>query len=216
LSADLRPPPSAVCVALPDADVAHVPDFLPVDVADRALAQIRAETAWEQHRVRVCGREHRCPRLSAWCGDAGAVYRYSGQTLWPRSWAPGITEIRERVESLLAERFDGVLLNLYRDGRDGMGWHSDDERELGESPTIASVSLGAARRFRLKHRSRTDIAPYEWQLGHGSLIVMRGPTQRHWRHCVPKTRRPVGERVNLSFRAVSTPHDRVSSGRRIE
>jgi alkylated DNA repair dioxygenase AlkB len=144
------------------------------------------------------------------------VYRYSGQTLWPRPWAPRITEIRERVETLLAERFDGVLLNLYRDGRDGMGWHSDDERELGESPTIASVSLGAVRRFRLKHRSRPDIAPCEWQLGHGSLIVMRGPTQRHWRHSVPKTRRPVGERVNLSFRAVSTPRGRASSGRRIE
>jgi alkylated DNA repair dioxygenase AlkB len=216
LSDDPRATPRGNSVSLPDGDVSYLPDFLPADVADRVLAQIHAEAQWEQHRVRVCGREYECPRLSAWYGDAGAVYRYSGQTLWPRPWTPAIYEIRERVETLLAERFDGVLLNLYRDGRDGMGWHSDDERELGESPTIASVSLGAARRFRLRHRSRPDVAPCEWNLGHGSLIVMRGPTQRYWRHCVPKTRRPVGERVNLSFRAVPMPRGRSSIGEGIE
>jgi len=194
--------PAVQALDLPDADVVHVPDFLPLAVADRLLAALGGEIAWTQHRVRVFGREHPCPRLSAWYGDPHAVYRYSGQTLAPEPWTPALAELRARVEAFCAERFDGVLLNLYRDGRDGMGWHSDDERELGPAPTIASVSLGEARRFQLRHRVRRDLPVATLPLAHGSLLVMRGATQRHWRHGVPKTRRAVGARLNLSFRCV--------------
>ena len=200
--------------ALPDAEILYDPDFLPARIADRLQARLVEEITWEQHRVRVFGREHPCPRLSAWYGDPGASYRYSGQTLEPRSWTPALLDLRRRVEAALGERFDGVLLNFYRDGKDGMGWHSDDERELGESPTIASVSLGAERRFLLKHRSRRDAEVREWALGHGSLIVMAGPTQRHWKHSVPKTRRAVAERLNLSFRTIVGAADGAEPGGR--
>jgi alkylated DNA repair dioxygenase AlkB len=98
--------------------------------------------------------------------------------------------------------FDSVLANRYRDGRDSMGWHSDDEKELGPDPVIASVSLGAGRRFRLRHRSRPDLATLDLVLEHGSLLVMQGATQHHWKHCLPRTARPVGERINLTFRRV--------------
>jgi len=195
----------APAVALPGADVEYVPDFLDPKAADRLLGRLRDEIAWSQHRVRVFGREHPCPRLSAWYGDAGATYRYSGQTLEPLVWTRALGDLRRRVEDHCGERFDGVLLNLYRDGRDGMGWHSDDERELGADPTIASVSLGAVRRFQLRHRTRKEVATETWPLAHGSLFVMRGTTQRHWRHAVPKTKRAVGARINLSFRRVLGP-----------
>ncbi len=186
----------------PDADVCYLPQFLADDVADRLLSALRTEILWSQHRVRLFGREHASPRLSAWYGDADAVYRYSGQTLRPLPWTGSLEIVRDRVQRFCGQPFDGVLLNLYRDGRDGMGWHSDDERELGPEPSIASVSFGAARRFRMRHRTRTDVPPRSLLLEHGSLLWMRGSTQQHWRHAIPKTSAPVGARLNLTFRAL--------------
>jgi alkylated DNA repair dioxygenase AlkB len=197
---------------LPDADIGYLPDFLPARLADRLLAALRAEIRWSQHRVRLFGREHRSPRLSAWYGDPDAVYRYSGQTLRPVPWTASLEVLRERVQRFCHQPFDGVLLNLYRDGRDGMGWHSDDERELGAEPSIASVSLGAPRRFRLKHRTRPDVTARTLVLEHGSLLWMRGATQQHWRHSIPKTRTPVGERLNLTFRAIACRSKAASMG----
>jgi alkylated DNA repair dioxygenase AlkB len=114
-------------------------------------------------------------------------------------WTPELQRIRQRVEELTAHRYNSVLLNLYRDGRDGMGWHADDEPELGREPVIASVSLGATRRFKLRHR-RSRIAASALDLAHGDLLLMAGQTQHEYAHAVPKTARPVGERVNLTFR----------------
>lgn len=188
---------------IPDGEVSYWPQFLDGEEADRLFEGIRNEAAWQQHHVKLFGKVHPCPRLSCWQGEAGAVYRYSGQTLVPDPLSTHVALLRDRLAETIGEHFDGVLLNLYRDGRDAMGLHSDDERELGPRPTIASVSLGARRCFRLKHRTRSDLAPVDWTLEHGSLIVMRGETQQHWRHGVPRTRKAVGERLNLSFRQVA-------------
>lgn len=194
-------------LALRGAEVEYVPGFLSAGEADRLLARIREEVVFEQHRVRLFGREHPCPRLSAWHGDPHAVYRYSGQTLSPAPWTPTLAALRARVAAHCGEAFDAVLLNWYRDGRDGMGWHSDDEPELGPAPTLASVSLGGARRFVMKARGSGASSParHAWVLEHGSLFVMRGPTQHNWRHAVPKTRRGVAPRLNLTFRRVVGP-----------
>ena len=148
------------------------------------------------------GREVDTPRLTAWYGDPGVSYAYSGAVHDARPWPPEVARLRDRLHDELGVRFNGVLGNLYRDGRDAMGWHSDDERELGPRPVIASVSLGAARRFRLRHRTSADAPSLDLPLQHGSLLVMRGDTQRCWRHCVPRTARTCSARVNLTFRRI--------------
>lgn len=173
-------------------------------MADVLLQRLRDECQWRQHEVRIAGRTLPCPRLSAWHGDAGAVYGYSGSRHSPAAWTPALTALREQVEKTTGAHFNSVLANLYRDGRDSMGWHSDDEPELGEHPLIAAVSLGAERRFLLRHRRRKDVQGHALDLAHGSLLLMAGDTQRHWRHSVPKTRRHVAPRISLTFRLVST------------
>lgn len=154
------------------------------------------------------GRPVRVPRLVAWHGDPAAVYTYSGTEHLPRPWTPALERVRRRAEALTGHAFNAVLLNLYRDGRDGMGWHADDEPELGPEPVVASASFGATRRFCLRHRRRRDLK-LDVPLGHGSLLLMHGATQRHWLHAVPKTRQPVGARINLTFRRVrpAVPRD---------
>ena len=144
------------------------------------------------------GREVDCPRLSGWEGDA--AYSYSGLTLRPAPWTPGVTAVRRRIEAATGDAFNSVLANLYRDGGDRMGWHADDEPELGRSPVIASASFGAPRRFLL--RPKRGGASVCILLEPGSLLVMRGATQRHWTHSVPPTRRTVGPRINLTFRRI--------------
>lgn len=188
---------------LPDAEVLLDPHWLNAAVADALLATLRDGLAWENHAVRLFGREHPAPRLSCWIGDAGARYRYSGLVREPRPWTPALAGLRDRLAAELGVPFDSVLANLYRDGRDAMGWHADDERELGPSPTIASVSLGAVRRFVLRHR---DGAPrLALDLPSGSLLVMRGRTQATYRHALPRTARAVGPRINLTFRRIVAP-----------
>jgi alkylated DNA repair dioxygenase AlkB len=188
-------------IPLVDGDLRILHAFVSKDEGDALLALLRTSIPWEQHRVRIHGRAVDCPRLSCWLGDPGARYAYSGLVLEPRPWG-GVSDLRLRIAAELDVPFNSALANLYRDGRDSMGWHSDDEPELGPEPTIASLSLGAVRRFRLRHRRRSDLEPVALDLPHGSLLVMRGATQRHWRHQVPKTRRPVAPRLNLTFRWV--------------
>ena len=143
------------------------------------------------------------PRLSAWHGDPDARYAYSGIVHDPLPWLPVLLEIKARIEAALASRFNAALANLYRDGRDGMGWHSDNERELGSTPMIASASFGAVRRFALRHRAsgrRESLL-----LDSGSLLIMAGDSQRCWQHALPKTAKPCGPRINLTFRYVVAP-----------
>lgn len=192
--------------ALPlrDAELWFDAAWLAADEADALFAELRESIPWERHRIRLFGREVDSPRLSCWIGDPGAAYVYSRARFDPRPWPPALHELRARVSAAAGEAFNSVLANRYRDGGDSMGWHSDDEPELGPAPVIASLSLGAPRRFVLQHRDdkalRREIA-----LPHGSLLVMRGETQRYWRHALPKTARPVGARINLTFRRILLP-----------
>lgn len=188
-------------IDLPDADVVlHDGFFAPAD-ADRLLAELTATTAWRQETITIYGRPVAVPRLTAWYGDPGASYTYSGLTMAPAPWTPALQEVRAAVEDAAGGHFNGVLANLYRDGSDSVGWHSDDESELGPAPVIASASFGATRTFQLRHKRARDLR-HEVALTHGSVLMMRGPTQRHWRHQVPKTARVVGPRVNLTFRRI--------------
>jgi alkylated DNA repair dioxygenase AlkB len=186
-----------------DGDVVFDAGFFSDSEADRLLTALLSSLLWEQHRVRVYGRTHPAPRLSAWHGDEGLRYTYSGLTLEAQPWTPELQDIRSQIEAAAGTSFNTVLLNQYRNGKDSMGWHSDDEPELGTNPVIASVSFGDARRFIMRHRTRDDIDRIELALGHGSVLIMRGATQHNWQHHVPRTARSVGTRVNLTFRLVS-------------
>ena len=188
-------------VPLPDDELYLLPRFLAQTEATRLFDALSAGLAWAPHRVRLFGREHLTPRLCAWYGDPGARYAYSGQALEPLPWPPALAHLRAQLKTTLGHAFNSVLCNLYRNGADSMGWHSDDEASLGPRPVIVSLSLGATRRFALRHRARR-YRSVTLALGHGDLLVMAGDTQRHWQHAVPKTCQPVGPRINLTFRWV--------------
>lgn len=187
---------------LPDGEPRLWPAAFAPDEAARLLDALRRQVCWREEEVLIFGQRRQVPRLVAWHGDPGASYVYSGTDHQPAPWLPDLLRIRERVTKLCGADFNAVLLNLYRDGRDGMGWHADDEPELGRDPVIASVSLGATRRFCLRHRRRKDLK-LDLDLPHGSLLCMSRATQHHWVHALPKTRRPVGERINLTLRRVA-------------
>ncbi|MGB7904534.1 MAG: alpha-ketoglutarate-dependent dioxygenase AlkB [Steroidobacteraceae bacterium] len=184
---------------LPDAEVRLWPQALSPDEADGWFSALRSRIDWQQEEILIFGERRRVPRLVAWYGDPGTTYTYSGTAHEPLPWTVELQSIRARVEAVSGYRYNSVLLNRYRDGRDGMGWHADDEPELGLNPVIASVSLGATRRFCLRHRRHKD-RKLDLLLPHGSLLCMGGTTQHHWVHALPKTRLPVGERINLTFR----------------
>lgn len=189
------------------ADVRYIEAYLAAAEADELFSLLRSRLEWRQDRIRIFGQEHELPRLQAWYGDAGARYAYSGMALEPCPWIEPLSELRARLERdvpLLSDdfagaRFNSVLANLYRDGRDSNGWHADDEPELGPRPLIASISLGETRRFRMRSISPGH-APISLDLVHGSLLLMAGDTQRTCRHQVPKTARSVGARINLTWR----------------
>ena len=187
---------------LPGADLLFDPTFLDAAEAGELLGHLMAAAAWEQRTIRLFGQDFPQPRLTAWYGDPEAQYTYSSLTWEPRPWLPALAALRQRLETATHTRYNSVLLNLYRDGGDSMGWHADDEPELGPAPVIASLSLGAVRRFRLRPRAGLTHAPFGIDLPAGSLLLMRGPTQQHWQHALPKTTRPVGLRLNLTFRWV--------------
>lgn len=186
---------------LPGADLRFDPCWMAAGDADALAEALHLDAEWEVHRLRLFGRWVDSPRLSCWIGDADARYRYSGALFEPRPWPTALLRVRQQLQEATGARFNSVLANLYRNGQDAMGWHSDDEAELGRNPLIASLSLGATRKFALRHR--TDPAcKLALQLGHGSLLIMAGDTQRNYRHALPRTARPVGARINLTFRQV--------------
>jgi alkylated DNA repair dioxygenase AlkB len=191
-----------VCVALsrPPAEVAYYPNFLSRSGADGYFAALRASIAWREEEVMMYGRMVRVPRLTAWYGDREAFYTYSFARHRPQPWTAVLRELRAAVESFTGDRFNSVLLNLYRSGRDSVAWHADDERELGPRPAIASVSLGTPRTFAMRARDRSKA--FSIVLEHGSLLLMRGDSQRCYQHAVPKEPRIAGERINLTFRTI--------------
>lgn len=190
---------------LPDADVRLWRGFLSVEDADRLMAALLHEVEWRQDTVTVYGRRHLQPRLAQWFGPPGLAYRYSGVTMTPAPWPQSLREVRGRLDAMAPEAFNSALANLYRDGQDAMGWHADNEPELGPEPVIASLSLGATRDFRLKHRDRPDIAPVTLHLRHGDLLWMAGDTQRAWLHALPRRARVSTPRINLTFRTLVAP-----------
>lgn len=196
-------------IELPGADVVLQPRWLAPAEADALLATLLATIPWENHRIRLFGRELATPRLSCWIGDAGTGYVYSGTRFEPHAWPSALAALRLRVEAACGGRFNSVLANLYRDGNDSMGWHSDDEPELGAQPVIASLSLGAERRLRFRRRlprgvRATAADVLSLPLPHGSLLRMAGATQTLYRHELPKTRVAAGPRINLTFRRIET------------
>ncbi len=197
--------PTCLTVELSGADVRLYPDLL-LERSDEWFKALGEQIDWQQHRLTLFGRTMNAPRLSAWYGEPDAHYAYSNIKLQPKAWLTPLLEIKQIVEASSGEKFNSVLANLYRSGKDSMGWHADDEVELGDQPVIASVSLGAQRHMRWRHKQRA-FAPQSTDLPNGSLLLMRGETQRYWQHCVPKiagydSARNSSERINLTYRRV--------------
>jgi len=174
--------------------------FLDPVQAEGAFRELLESNPWESNEIVVFGQKHREPRLSTWHADEGIRYTYSNLERVPVAWSPVLLRLRELCEEVSNARFNSVLVNLYRDGNDGVGWHADDERENGPEPVIASLSLGASRRFDFHHRFLKQVENI--QLNSGDLVVMSGLSQSHWVHRIAKTKRHVGPRINLTFRKV--------------
>lgn len=174
---------------------------IPPAAADALFARLLERIAWRAEVALVMGRRIALPRLTAWYGEG--TYSYSGIRNDPAPWTAELIQARAVAERCAGAAFNAVLANLYRDGRDSVSWHADDEPAMGDAPVIASLSLGAVRRFRLRHKTIRDLA-VGLDLPHGSCLVMAGATQRHWLHQLPKTARPVGPRINLTFRRCLT------------
>ncbi|WP_448560944.1 alpha-ketoglutarate-dependent dioxygenase AlkB family protein [Trichothermofontia sp.] len=209
-------PPVPTVIPIANGELSLYDACLTPAQADRTFAHLQTAIPWRQESITIFGKRYRQPRLIAWYGDRGKTYTYSGLVLDPLPWTEHLLYLKKQVEVLAGSSFNSVLLNYYRDGQDSMGWHSDDEPELGTNPVIASLSLGASRRFclRPRHRavtrsqskqSRSDQPKVELELTHGSLLVMAGATQHHWQHAVPKTAKAIGPRVNLTFRWIYSP-----------
>lgn len=192
---------------LPGGSLQLIRDFLPKSIHQTLFEQLSENLEWEQTRIRMAGKLIPIPRLNAWYGDESAEYRYSGTSFHALPWIEPLIRIRKLIEQRCGRRFNSVLANLYRDGRDSVSWHADDEPELGKDPFIASLSLGQERRFQLKHRRDKSISRIDIDLPDNSLLLMGGALQHHWIHQVPKTRKPVSARINLTFRWIEPPEN---------
>lgn len=179
--------------------VYHGPIFTSAEAAEY-FEKLRGSVPWESDEVVMFGRRHVTSRKVAWFGDAGCDYAYSGTKKAALPWTAELLELKAVAEAKAGEEFNSCLLNLYHDGGEGMGWHSDDERSLGERPVIASMSFGAARRFVFRHKE--DGRKVEVGLEDGSLLVMGPGTQEAWQHSLPKSKRVTEPRINLTFRRI--------------
>jgi alkylated DNA repair dioxygenase AlkB len=189
--------------ALPlrNADVLLYRQFFTPQESDTLLHDLTDEINWKQESIRVPGRQVPLPRLTAWYGDPGLIYRWSGIVQHPQPWTYTLLAIKGRIEAETQSSYNSVLLNLYRSEQDSVSWHSDAEACL--DPVIASVSLGAARAFQFRNIENPK-QKYALDLPHGSLLLMRGETQQHWKHRIPKASTPFAPRINLTFRTIHT------------
>lgn len=185
---------------LADADVEYRSNFYAEGEAWSLYALLLNQTEWRQDTITVYGKAHLTPRLSSWIGESWMDYAYSNHTMKAQEWSPMLLSIKQKIEQSTGDSFNSVLLNYYRDGQDSNGWHSDDEPELGQNPIIASLSLGAPRDFHLRHKGDKSLT-HKMNLQHGSLLMMRGETQAHWQHHIPKRAKAEG-RLNLTFRTI--------------
>jgi len=188
-----------ITTELKDGEILYDRNFLSSVEASRYFKILRNETAWQQDQIKVFGKVYDQPRLTALYANNNFPYSYSNITMYPSPFSATLLEIKEKVEQQLKKEFTTCLLNLYRHGQDSNGWHADNEKELGKNPIIASVSLGAERMFYMKHRTDNS-QKIKINLIHGSLLVMSGSTQHYWLHQIPKTKKHVEERINLTFR----------------
>jgi alkylated DNA repair dioxygenase AlkB len=189
-------------IPMENAEVHYLPNLPLAQTPDIVLRRLIDEVPWRAEKVVVWGRSYPQPRLIAWYGDAGMIYTYSGIQLTPLPWTGTLLDIKKRVEAAAGTNFNSVLVNYYRDHRDSMGLHSDDEPELGERPILASLSLGEERTFIMRHKRDKGLKPVRLKLASGSLLLMKGDTQRYWKHGIDKETRPCGPRVNLTFRRI--------------
>lgn len=185
---------------LPDAELIYYPDFLQPKMADFLYAYLLNSIPWKQQNIKLFGKEIPQPRLTAFFAEKGISYTYSGLQLQSNSFLSEIQKFKEQVEKISEINFNTCLANLYRDGKDSMGWHADDEKVLGENPVIASISLGGVRRFQWKHKTKS--LKEELALEHGSLLLMKGSMQHFWKHQLPKTTKQISPRINLTFRKI--------------
>lgn len=186
---------------VPDASIIYYPNFFSTEEATIFFDTLQKEIPWQQDDIKVYGKVYPQPRLTALFGNEGKSYSYSNITMHPHKWSPLLMSIKEKVEKTTEAIYSTVLLNYYRDGKDSNGWHADNEKELGTNPIIASLSFGAERMFQLKHNAIPN-QKINIPLAHGSLLVMKGTTQHFWKHQIPKTTKPIGSRINLTFRII--------------
>ncbi|MBD8525444.1 alpha-ketoglutarate-dependent dioxygenase AlkB [Pseudoxanthomonas sp. CAU 1598] len=179
--------------------------FIAADRAESLLAQLTADTPWRADTLTLFGKQHAQPRLTAWYGDPGCNYSYSGLAMRPLLWTGLLQRLRAEVEHACRQQFNSVLLNYYRNQRDSMGMHSDDEPELGPAPVIASLSLGEQRTLKFAPRNNPQLRAIGLPLPSGSLLLMQGDTQRNWKHGIAKSTRPMGPRISLTFRWIGKP-----------
>ena len=186
---------------LPDADITYYPNFLDTLDADRFFKNFKADVPWQQDDIKVFGKTYQQPRLTALFAENQKSYSYSNIVMHPNPFSPALLEVKVKLEKWTGVHFTTCLMNLYRHGKDSNGWHADDEKELGPNPIIASISLGEERFFHLRHKSDKN-RKHKLLLEHGSLLLMQGETQHCWQHQIPKTAKPVKERINLTFRII--------------
>lgn len=185
-----------------DGEILFIRNFLSPTEAKKYFDLLLETINWKQEQISFYGKTYPVPRKTAWYGYEGFDYSYSGIKCTTEIWTKELLEIKTAIEKItLSEDFTGVLLNLYNDGNDKMGWHSDDEKELGINPTIASLSIGETRRFDLKHKQNKDLN-YKFELTSGSLLIMRGALQHHWVHQIPVQKKVKNPRINLTFRTI--------------
>lgn len=170
--------------------------------SNRYLTSLIDKVPWQQDSLRIGGKEVLIPRLQCWMGDPGSDYSYSGIRLQPKPWSKDVLNIKTRIESLTEHKFNSVLLNYYRNGQDSVSWHADDEKELGDKPTIGSISFGAVRKFQFRAKSTNDVRKFNIELRNGSLLLMGDTLQNNWLHQLPKAPGLVRPRINLTFRRI--------------
>ena len=194
-------PKEKITFNIPDADIEYYPNFFEINRSNELFEKLRQEIQWQQDNITVFGKTHPQPRLTALFGNEGKPYSYSNIVMQPHHWNSLLLFIKNEIEEICNENFTTVLLNQYRDGKDSNGWHADNEKELGRNPVIASVSFGAERFFHLQHNTIKE-QKLKINLEHGSLLIMKGTTQHFWKHQIPKTTKPIGSRINLTFRII--------------
>jgi alkylated DNA repair dioxygenase AlkB len=189
-------------IGMSDAEVWFLLRLFDKTESDRLFKDLMGNIIWNQETIKYYGKDINLPRLTAWYGDKETSYTYSHISNSPHPWTPTLIYIKNRAEEAAKAKFNSVLLNLYRDGNDGVSWHQDNERELGKEPVIGSVSFGQTRRFQLKHKTKKDLGRIDIDLTDGSFLIMKGKTQQFWQHQIPKTAKPVKPRINLTFRFI--------------